>query len=392
MMSPVRAALRRWQYSILLLAYTVPALAESAAFKVGDLGYSNIVSGLAYAHLQLTNLPLSVHIARLNRSHRELAIVSTLAQDRIQGLAPLSKQVAALADRQGRPLVAINGDFFAIRPGPYQGDPGGLQIRDGELVSAPTDKAFWITRDGKPNIGLSRSRMEVRWPGGAKTRLGLNEAPWTNAATLFTSTFGKTTCATNEMEVVLECVGDLPWLPLRIQETYRARVRELRPHGNSALLSNQMVLTINGTAATNLATLQTEDILTLNLVANADIQDVETSIGGQPILLQNGEIQPWPSRRGILDHLQPRHPRTAVGFNERFVFFIAVDGRQPDLSSGLSFVELTSLMQQLGCTDALNLDGGGSTTFWLNGQVVSSPSDKRERSLANGLVIVQRPD
>ena len=70
---------------------------------------------------------------------------------------------------------------------------------------------------------------------------------------------------------------------------------------------------------------------------------------------------------------------------------MAVDGRQSDLSAGMSFAELRSLMRQLGCRQALNLDGGGSTTFWLDGRVVNSPSDKRERGLGNALLIVETP-
>ena len=51
---------------------------------------------------------------------------------------------------------------------------------------------------------------------------------------------------------------------------------------------------------------------------------------------------------------------------------------------------LAAFMKKLGCTEAMNLDGGGSATFWLDGHVKNSPSDKRERSLANAVMIVRR--
>jgi exopolysaccharide biosynthesis protein len=108
------------------------------------------------------------------------------------------------------------------------------------------------------------------------------------------------------------------------------------------------------------------------------------------LLVKAGRAQEFPAHIGT--NAAPRHPRTAVGDNKNFVFLVEVDGRQPELSMGMTFTELANLMEQLGCSEAMNLDGGGSATFWLNGKVVNSPSDKHERAVANALVIVRRPD
>ena len=69
---------------------------------------------------------------------------------------------------------------------------------------------------------------------------------------------------------------------------------------------------------------------------------------------------------------------------------MVVDGRQVDLSNGMTFAEQAKMMQDFGCTEALNIDGGGSSTFWLGGKIMNSPSDGRERSIANGLIVVQK--
>jgi exopolysaccharide biosynthesis protein len=87
-----------------------------------------------------------------------------------------------------------------------------------------------------------------------------------------------------------------------------------------------------------------------------------------------------------------RNPRTAIGWNDREFFMVVVDGRAPGLSVGMTFSELASLMLKLGCKDAMNLDGGGSSTLWLNGKVVNHPSSKGVlRQVANTLVLVQKP-
>ena len=107
------------------------------------------------------------------------------------------------------------------------------------------------------------------------------------------------------------------------------------------------------------------------------------------MLVHLGREQHWPGEKAANGYLLPRHPRTAIGFNSRYFFMVEVDGRQKDLSMGMSFAELAAFMKRLGCTEAMNLDGGGSATFWLNGRIMNSPSDKHERPLANALVIVQ---
>ncbi len=79
-----------------------------------------------------------------------------------------------------------------------------------------------------------------------------------------------------------------------------------------------------------------------------------------------------------------RHPRTLIGAtHDGHILFIVVDGRQPGYADGMSLFELRSLAHSLGCTDAMNLDGGGSTTMYVAGEggngVVNRPSGKVER-------------
>jgi exopolysaccharide biosynthesis protein len=69
---------------------------------------------------------------------------------------------------------------------------------------------------------------------------------------------------------------------------------------------------------------------------------------------------------------------------------VVVDGRQPATAVGMSHHELAGLMQRLGCTDALNLDGGGSSTLWYEGKVMNQPSDSAPRPVGNALVLLVR--
>ena len=85
-----------------------------------------------------------------------------------------------------------------------------------------------------------------------------------------------------------------------------------------------------------------------------------------------------------------RHPRSAVAWNDKYFYFIEVDGRQKGLSMGMTLEELSNYMLKMGCTDALNLDGGGSSTLWLKGKVMNSPCFGYLRNTATTFVLVRK--
>jgi hypothetical protein len=351
--------------------------------------YKPVTPGLDYAHIRTTNQPWSIHIARLHRSRSDLAIVSTLGKSHIQGLSPLPAQAKSVPPALGRALVAVNGDFFLIKPGPYQGDPEGLQILNGEFISTPGLLSFWV--EGKAlHIEKLLSAMTVTWPDGDKTPLGLNQTPRPDNVVLFTPILGAATRATNSVEIILERVDGQPWLPLQVSHQYSGRVRAINLCGNTPLQPDLVVLTVGSKLTNHLTSLSSGAVVQFSTKLSKDLSQASTAIGGGPFLVHEGKGQKWPERKGGDNYLLPRHPRTALGFNTRSFFLVEVDGRQKELSMGMSFAELAAFMKSLGCTEAMNLDGGGSATFWLDGQVMNSPSDKHLRSLANALAIVRR--
>ena len=139
------------------------------------------------------------------------------------------------------------------------------------------------------------------------------------------------------------------------------------------------------------------DILELSTATLPSLHKVETAISGGPVLLRDGRHQKptWANngttpRPYSLKAMSERHPRTALGWNSDYLFFILVDGRQQELSVGMTLAELSDYMRKLGCRDAMNLDGGGSSMLWCDGQILNRPSDKRERKIANSLLLVSR--
>ena len=112
-----------------------------------------------------------------------------------------------------------------------------------------------------------------------------------------------------------------------------------------------------------------------------------------PLLLYRDKIEPLIDRAFNKD----RHPRSCLCTDDQQnVYFITVDGRH-DRAAGMSLYELTRLVRDLGCTNAINLDGGGSTTLYIRNQgVINHPSDNRqfdaegERPCANAILAIRR--
>ncbi|MBN1476923.1 phosphodiester glycosidase family protein [Candidatus Sumerlaeota bacterium] len=108
----------------------------------------------------------------------------------------------------------------------------------------------------------------------------------------------------------------------------------------------------------------------------------------------SGGVQ-WPLWPDIPFYFGDRHPRTVVGKTpDNHFLLVAVDGRSPT-AAGMTYEELATTMIALGCTDAVGLDGGGSTTMWITGEpgsgVVNTPSDGSERSVVNAVAVIAPP-
>ncbi|MDQ3374626.1 MAG: phosphodiester glycosidase family protein, partial [Acidobacteriota bacterium] len=111
-----------------------------------------------------------------------------------------------------------------------------------------------------------------------------------------------------------------------------------------------------------------------------------------PQLVKNGKIEiTWEQEKSSKSFVETRHPRTAVAkLKDGKFLMITVDGRQKE-SVGMNLNELAALLLELGAVNAMNLDGGGSTTMFLDGKVVNKPSDKEgERKVSDAILIFPR--
>jgi exopolysaccharide biosynthesis protein len=120
---------------------------------------------------------------------------------------------------------------------------------------------------------------------------------------------------------------------------------------------------------------------------------METAVGGGPVLVQNGKVQisnneeiKFPGKA-----IDDKHPRTAMGYTaDGKLILLVVEGRNPGIAEGASLTQLAMMLQQVGCYEALNVDGGGSSCLLVNGKTTIYPSDKGQQRPVPAVFMIQQ--
>lgn len=286
----------------------------------------------------------------------------------------------------GNPVVgAINGDFYDIP----SGVPIGMMIMDGEIVATSSNwnaigfKGSDQTVIGTPGFDISFSADSMATESVKINHVNKNRS--VSDLILYTPKYAENT-RTNEYgtEVILKVASGRP----EAGKTMTAVVEEIvDDRGSTALREGFVVLSGHGEKRDKLKALKVGETVSLNFTVNSPWENTIEAIGGRDILLKNGVVQEG------LDN--SKNPRTAIGVkSDGKIVAVSVDGRQAGFSEGISLRDLAVMMKEMGVVNALNLDGGGSTTFATRqpGEegvvLVNSPSDGKERANANGLLFI----
>jgi hypothetical protein len=341
--------------------------------------------GYVYTNHVVPQVPWSIHLIKLDRKRTDLELDTTMGQGSFFGMELVSRQVALIPRALGQPVAAINGDYYNHGYS-HAGDPQGIQIARGELVSGPnsTRVAFWVDSERNMHRGTITSLFHAVWSDGVKIPLGLNEPRRPDDAVLYTAAAGHSTKTSGGLEVALVSPTNQPWLPLKVGMVSQVKVLMVHEAGNMLLRQDVAVISIGPRLAQKLPKPPIGSMLTLSTQTSPDLKGARTAIGGGPTLLSGGQPWKWP------DFFQGRHPRSCIGWNKDFFYMMEVDGRQAG-SDGMTYYEMADYLRKLGCEEAMNLDGGGSATLWADGRVVNRPSQGGERPAANTLVLLRVP-
>jgi len=357
--------------------------------------------GTTFTYIDARSPNLRITALKIDISLPENRITTVLANDRLSLGNELVRNMSTRNTGNGHLVIgALNGDYFGS--GPY-GKLADGQIIGGEYVFGGyrNRSSFGMTADGLPVVDILNFNGELRLADESTFRiLRLNREQANNALVLYNYYTGNATRSDNtSTEWRLRPLGDITTNAPVLFEVTAVQ----RHQGNMTIGPDDYVLTGTGAIADDLyETLEIDDQvhITMKVVPTRHDELAEKQIaelmGGGPRLLTNGvhSTDEFVGFEGFgQNHSGERHPRTGVGFNKdsTLVIFVVVDGRQ-HFSRGATMQEMATIMQGLGAWNAVNLDGGGSSTLVVRDENKNSHDwgfgIGAYRSVANGILAV----
>jgi hypothetical protein len=253
------------------------------------------------------------------------------------------------------------------------------------LVSAPIGRdCLWFDGSGKPHIDTVRPRFTVRVGESVPQEFGINEDFDGSRPVVLTQAASTAIESDRPSGWILSRDGSHPGPPLKAAQQHRAIVRGAVTHHRKPWEPDCWILRAGPELQHHL---RPGAPVILETRTEPSLEGAVSAIGGGPALVHLGQPTGKSAARS-----SERHPRSAFGWNERHCFLVVVDGRQVGLSVGMTLAELSEFLVELGCQEAINLDGGGSTELILDGQVLNSPCYGRERATATSLLVIRVPE
>lgn len=387
---------KRFKFSaafLVVLAAALPAVtradtpAPAGGYRV--VARDTSVRGAEHMRLVRDDGPVVVNVVRVT-PRSGLRVRTVLSGDRVAGGPPAYERTTSMCHR-AKCHFAVNGDFANVGTG----EPVGAVVVDGQFVRSPVPHhhQFSVGIDGSASVGpmiwsgtVSDPGIPVLRPAHFVGIHGVNRSRQTDNVILYTGHWAPST-GTDPAGVELLARVVEPGGPSPAGRPIAIELVELRA-GNTAIPPWGVVLSGNGAGARSLrdlwARVQRGDAgprLHLELqAAGAE----RTAVGGYPVLVKDGRPVYLPANDGFT---RSRHPRTMAGrTGDGTILLVTVDGRQPCCSIGMTLPEAADLMVALGAVEAVNLDGGGSTTFVAHGVMVNHPSN--QLVFRNGRVVM----
>jgi hypothetical protein len=314
------------------------------------------------------------------RPKPEVADITVYSATETKGREELSALV-----RRTNAIGGINGDFF-----PFTGDPLGAMIRNGELISPPyPNRAVFGWGKNLSAVGRLKWKATIYPEGSEKIEVNAMNEEWgEDGYVLNTASCGLSLAKLPNAHLVIKLDSSAIPPSGKITGVFESVVTDQE---SVAIDADHAIIVARGESRiARLAKLKPGQKITIDMATlGLDWNKVDNVIGGGPFLVVNGQKHVDWKEAGFKDNFAlKRHPRTAIGrTKEGDLWMVAVDGRQP-MSEGATLDELADVMLGLGCIDAVNLDGGGSTTLNLFGLNMNRPSDGKERPISNAVLFM----
>ncbi len=353
-----------------------------------------LARGVLHRAFVVDSAPWTIHVLDVDRAACWQPVAVKGGSGGAAGREKTSS-IAARARREAEPdspraslIGAVNADFFLFQP------PGlmeGAHIEDGRLVAGPSERpVFAVDSADRPWLGVLHAQGRASsgpesipvsaWNRHSRDGVAFFDSRYGNPVDSLRGSIRVLLDGPDGGNVIsVDTSGKATPLPIQ------GSLLEVGP-GAAADVRSRMLL---------LARTRARFAVSVHLTPFFPRE----AVGGFPVLVRDSVEVAGLDSAGSATFAPVRHPRTivAIGARGRRLMLVTVDGRQPGRSVGMTLREEAQLVRDLGATDAINLDGGGSTTLVLAKRdgasfryaVVNQPSDSTgERPVGNALAVV----
>ncbi|TNJ64778.1 hypothetical protein FE784_18175 [Paenibacillus hemerocallicola] len=359
-----------------------------------------VAPGVVHTSRQLGGQDMlqSIQITEIDATNPYLRLEAFSSEGGVTRLETVGNLLHQLEKQGKRIICGFNGDFFS-----YAGVPSGLQITNGEVVTSPavTKVLLAVLSDGtvvlREAVALN---MVLTTINGSCLPLHMinraQSAVYTDHAWIYNDRFGNSTRTSGDVvEVVVSADAGCDTFKTEVRLT--GTVDRVIKGSDTPIERGKLVISATGRKAEWIAEYLVPGMkVSIDLSYDNAVDQARQVVSGSStlgfVLLRDGEVSPTlldPAVRQNSD----RHPRTMIGVKGGKMYMIAVDGRQPGHSDGITLAEGAFYLQSLGMEQAINVDGGGSTTCYvrLPGDerpvLCNRPSDGFERMVGNVLAL-----
>ena len=326
------------------------------------------------AHIKMTKYinqrPVKINIVEIDKSaNSSLNIKPEIAGIKLNSRA----QIKTIAQKHNS-IVAVNAGYFK----PQTGVPLGALVINGEVLTGPI-----YNRVG---IGIIEENNQTRF---VMDKVAMNITIKSNKSILKADNINQP-----RMLSTYTIIYTPQWGNMSPMAAKYGKVAAVSNGKIIAMSANQIAIPKDGfvisAPAKILDKLALERNISYDIKLNETFKDADHIIGAGPYLVKDGEVfvdvtdQKFASITG-------RNPRSAVGYNDKNeLIIVTIDGRE-ESSVGVTLTQLAYIMKGLGCTYAMNFDGGGSSVIYVNGRVTNSPAQTGGISISNALTVFETP-
>ncbi|MDR2355574.1 MAG: phosphodiester glycosidase family protein [Clostridiales Family XIII bacterium] len=399
------------KFICLILALSVGAALLTGSANTSVAGFGNIYAetekeifqGVYYREISGFNASGDERAYMIEVKGDESAVTPFVYNGDVRGKSTLGNMIAVMRQYGYKTVAAVNGDVYDTG----SGTPKGMSVHEGNIITSgyASDRVIcydWNGRASLADVNLKYSLRGWRLPFPDEAEplqesyyfeADINAFNVQHGAGLGMHAFNRnyapsTMTGEHCVEVIIECDD----AQLKVNGTIYGRVLSVSTDTkDSPIGENQIVLSAaSGAASVSLLSAMivgSEVEISVADLANSPISNAKEAIGVFSTIIENGRVVA--TDRAV-------HPRTAIGITaDGGAIYYVVDGRQSGYSAGLDLVAVAEHMAALGCVQAVNMDGGGSSTLFArlpgleaDASLKNKPSDGAQRKVSNGILLL----